>query len=144
MLRVPTFLAPSTVHGTGVFTAVAIPAGTPVWEFVEGVDWRLTPDELTSFPQPYQALIRHYAYLESSGLYVLCGDNAKFMNHSSEPNCDDPEGELTVADRDIAPGEELTCDYCRFDLESARSGRLAWEQEPPESGDLVEPEALGP
>lgn len=116
----PTFLAPSAIHGVGVFAAAPISAGTVIWEYVEGVDWRLAPDELSSFPEPFQARLRHYCYLEEdSGMYVLCGDNAKFMNHSFEPNCLDPDGPVTVTARDVSAGEELTCDYRAFDVESA-------------------------
>lgn len=57
---------------------------------------------------------------------VLCGDNARFMNHSFEPNCDDDGGEFTTAARDIEAGEELTCDYRRFDAPSARTGLEEW------------------
>ena len=56
---------------------------------------------------------------KSSGLYVLCGDDARFFNHSADPNCldlDDGAGGITVAHRDIQRGEELTCDYALFDL----------------------------
>lgn len=117
MFRVPTYLAWSSIHGVGVFAAIEIPAGTLIWEFTPGVDWRFTPKELGSFPQPYQTKLRTWCYLEESGQYVLCGDNARFMNHSFEPNCDDG-GERTTTLRAIAAGEELTCDYRCFDMES--------------------------
>lgn len=118
MFRVPTYLARSSIHGIGVFTAVDIPSGTVVWDFDADVDWRLTPDELDEFPEPFRSRLRHYCYLEKDGLYVLCGDNARYMNHSVDPNCDD-RGPVTTAKRRIAAGEELTCDYTTFDLESA-------------------------
>ena len=116
MFSVPTYLKRSPIHGVGVFTPEPISEGAVIWDYVEGVDWRLTPDELSAFPQPFQSRMRRYCYLESSGLYVLCGDNAKFMNHSADPNCDD-RGDVTRAARAIEPGEELTCDYGAFDLE---------------------------
>ncbi len=47
------------------------------------------------------------------------------MNHSDEPNCDDPDGPRTVTNRDIEPGEELTCDYRSFDVDWARAGGAA-------------------
>lgn len=122
MFRVPTYLGPSTIHGTGVYAAAPIAAGTIIWDFHPGVDWKLRPEELEAFPEPFQSQVRRWCYLEAdSGLYVLCGDNAKFMNHSPEANCDD-SGDRTVASRDIEPGEELTCDYRSFDAESARAG----------------------
>ncbi|HET9948260.1 MAG TPA: SET domain-containing protein [Longimicrobiales bacterium] len=122
MLRVPTYVAPSPIAGVGLFAATDLPKGCIIWEYVEGVDWRISPAELMLFPEPFQSRLRHYLYLEESGLYVLCGDNAKFMNHSDLPNCDDSGGEYTITRRPIAAGEELTCDYRLFDLESRLNG----------------------
>ena len=112
--------APSTIHGTGVFAVEPIASGTRLWEFTEGVDWRIEPEELASFPEPYQTRLRAWCYL-NDGRYVLCGDAAKFMNHSDTPNCDETPL-YTVANRDIGAGEELTCDYRTFDLESQQKG----------------------
>ena len=122
MFLIPTYLGRSPIHGIGVFTPVALPANTIIWEFSPDIDWRLSPDELERFPEPYQDKLRMYCYLEASGLYVFCGDNAKYMNHSFEPNCDDGNGPCTVAKRDIAAGEELTCDYRLFDMDSVENG----------------------
>lgn len=122
MFKVPTYLAPSPIHGFGVYTAVPIPAGTVLWTFDPPVDQEIAPEEMASIPEPHQTRLRHFSYLDESGVYILCGDNARFMNHSSEPNCDDT-GAVTIAKRDIEPDEELTCDYRMFDVES-RGGSL--------------------
>jgi uncharacterized protein len=122
MLLIPTYLAASPIHGVGVFTAEPLPAGKKIWEFTPDVDWRLTPDDLASFPEPYQSKMRSWCYLDDDGRYVLCGDNARFMNHTDNPNCDDPEGIFTVTNRLIPAGEELTCDYRSFDRESILNG----------------------
>lgn len=121
MLKVPTYLAPSSIHGMGIFTPLAIDEGAVVWDFTPGIDAYFTEEELSAFPEPYQSRVRTYCYQEDSGLYVLCGDNARFMNHSFEPNCDD-SGSCTVARRPIEAGEELTCDYRQFDLPSRLEG----------------------
>lgn len=126
MFKVPTYLAPSSIHGIGVYTAVAIPAGSLVWEYHPPVDWEIPPDEMESIPEPYQSRFRHFSYLDESGVYILCGDNAKFMNHSFEPNCLDVPPDSCVTLRDIEAGEELTCDYRIVDAESARDGLDAW------------------
>lgn len=126
MFRVPTYVAPSPIAGMGVFTAEAISAGTVLWVFTEGVDLRLDPGMVHGIPDPLGSMIRRYCYEEPDGILVLCGDNARFMNHSFDPNCDDQEGPTTVARRDIAPGEELTCDYRTFDRESAVDGLEEW------------------
>lgn len=122
MLRVPTYVAPSSIAGVGLFAATDLPANSVIWEYSEGVDWKITPSELILFPEPFQSRLRHYLYQEDSGVYVLCGDNAKYMNHSEQPNCDDTGGEYTVTTRAIKAGEELTCDYRLFDLESRSFG----------------------
>ncbi len=126
MLRVPTIVKPSPIAGMGLFAGTDIEEGTVVWEYREGVDCRLEPEQVQAMPEPYQSRLRHYLYLDESGVYVLCGDNAKFMNHQDEPNCEDPEGEHTITRRFIRAGEELTCDYRSFDMESRELGRAAF------------------
>jgi SET domain-containing protein len=122
MLRVPTYVAPSPIAGVGLFAATDLPPGSVIWQYTDGVDWKISPTELLLFPEPFQSKLRHYLYQEDTGLYVLCGDNAKYMNHSDDPNCDDEGGEFTIARRRISAGEELTCDYRLFDLESKTLG----------------------
>lgn len=118
MLRVSTYVAPSRIAGMGLFAAQRIRKGTRIWEFTDGVDWVLTRSELDAFPEPFRSRLGHYAYLDESGGYVLCGDNAKFMNHDEAPNCSDSDPRFTIAMRSIETGEELTCDYREFDLDT--------------------------
>jgi SET domain-containing protein len=118
VFRVPTYLGRSSIHGTGVFTPFFIPAGTLIWSLDPEVDWTLTEDDIVRFPEAYQEKLRSYCFVDENGSYILCGDNARFMNHSEEPNCDDWTSGDTVAYRDIEAGEELTCDYRAFDAAS--------------------------
>jgi SET domain-containing protein len=118
VFRVPTYLGRSSIHGVGVFTPVFIPAGTLIWSFDSEVDWTLSEEDIDRFPEAYREKIRSYCYLDESGSYILCGDNARFMNHSEEPNCDDWTTGSTIAYRDIQAHEELTCDYRAFDVAS--------------------------
>lgn len=122
MLRIPTYVAPSGIAGMGLYTGTDLAAETIIWEYDDRVDWKITTEEFAAFPEPYRSRMGHYVYLDDSGLYVLCGDNAKFMNHSANPNCDDPDGKYTITRRAIAADEELTCDYTQFDLESRNQG----------------------
>lgn len=122
MLLVPTYVAPSEISGVGLYAGTDLDEGTVIWEYDGSVDWRLSPEQLEAFPEPYRSRMRHYVYLDGGGLYILCGDNAKFMNHSEHPNCDDPDGAYTITRRAIAAGEELTCDYRQFDVESMENG----------------------
>lgn len=118
MFRVPTYLTRSPIHGLGVFTPVFIPRATLIWSFDPDIDWSLSPEDIERFPSVYRDRLKSYCYLDENGAYILCGDNARFMNHSEEPNCDDWTTGSTIAHRDIQPHEELTCDYRAFDVES--------------------------
>ncbi len=122
MLLVKTRLAASDIHGIGLFAAEFIREGTVVWESHAALDIRLTEEQISGLAEPCREQTRKYSYREKqTGLYVLCGDDARFFNHSAEPNCIDVyrgEGEdLTIAARDVEQGEELTCDYALFDLD---------------------------
>lgn len=122
MLLIKTRLAESEIHGIGLFAAEFIREGTVVWESHPAFDIRLTAEQISGLPGPCREQIQKYSYREKhSGLYVLCGDDARFFNHSARPNCIDvyrgEGGDLTLAARDIEEGEELTCDYALFDLD---------------------------
>ncbi len=122
MLRIPTYVAPSPIAGMGLYSATDLAAGTVIWEYTPGVDWQIPPHVLARFPEPYGSWLRHYLYLDESGMYVLCGDNAKFMNHADDPSCDDSGDAHTVTRRPVVAGEELTCDYRLFDQEAKGNG----------------------
>jgi SET domain-containing protein len=125
MLLVRTRLQPSQIEGIGLFAAQFIPRGTVIWRFDATIDQRFNEAALNNLSEGAREQIQKYSYREKhSGLYVLCGDDARFFNHSPQPNCydifedaTDPSDahDVTIALRDIAPGEELTCDYSLFD-----------------------------
>lgn len=114
MMLVETELRPSPIHGLGVFLLQPILAGQPVWRFDSRIDRVYAPEEIASLPQHVQRYLRTYStWSDSAGLYVLCGDNGRYFNHSASPSTissgvcfgDDR------ATRDLAAGEELTSDY---------------------------------
>ena len=122
MLLVKTSLGISDIHGVGLFAAEFIRSDTIVWRLNAAVDIQLTEEQICELSAPCREQIRKYSYREKhSGLYILCGDDARFFNHSTEPNWFDVCGcegdDVTVAARDIQLGEELTCDYALFDLD---------------------------
>jgi uncharacterized protein len=123
MLLVETRVAPSPIHGLGLFAVVAIPRGTPIWRFQPGFDRDFAPSEAAALPQITQAHLRWFSYVRPEDQhFVLSGDHACFMNHSAAPNTGVPREThppvTTIALRDIAPGEELTCDYFTFDTDA--------------------------
>jgi SET domain-containing protein len=112
---VPTVVKRSEIEGFGVFTTTPIAKGTKIWAFEAGLDWEITPEQMDKFPEPYKARLLIWAYKDKRGMWIVCNDAAKFMNHSDRANCDDVSDPIyTIAARDIAAGEELTCDYNGF------------------------------
>lgn len=114
MLQIKTVLKPS--YGVGVFADEDVPTGAIVWKFDTRIDRTFT--SLEEFEEPLAAFLGKYTYLDPTrGVYVLCGDDARFVNHSHAPNLRpvrDPESGLYVHDEALRPirrGEELTIDY---------------------------------
>jgi SET domain-containing protein len=108
----------SEIEGFGLFANEIIKAGSPVWEFTPGFDQEINPENLDSLSEPALQDFKKYAYFEKEiGKYILCFDSARFFNHAENPNIDCPHEQRDVcfAKRDIAIGEELTCDYRQFD-----------------------------
>lgn len=117
MLKVRTRLAESDIHGIGLFADEPIAAGTLIWEYDPPFDIAFAAESLDGLPAPAREQVEKYSYFEGElGAYVLCGDDARFMNHSSTPNTIEVRGMRTVASRAIAAGEEITCNYEDFGL----------------------------
>lgn len=119
MLTVKTHIAPSTIHGIGIFADEFIPKGKIVWVFHPHVDLALTEEMILELDPPCREQVRKYSYFDGpSQKFILCGDDARHFNHAEDPNCDDHDTQVahvTVAARDIQEGEELTCNYSVFD-----------------------------
>lgn len=115
MLLVPTYVAASPIHGIGCYAARAIPAGTVIWRFQPGVDQVIPEAVVDALAEPALGFIHRYAYRtpQIPGGWVLPFDHTRFINHDDNPNTDNTEAE-TRALRDIAEGEEITCNYNEF------------------------------
>lgn len=114
MLLVKTRIGPSHIHGTGLFADEPIPAGSAVWIFHSDIDQRYTVGRFDSLHPRAREAIQHYGYRED-GIWYLCGDDARFLNHAKTPNLVVAQSpDLVVAARDIARGEELTEDYSTY------------------------------
>lgn len=119
-MLVPVRADRSAIHGLGLFATAPISAGTAIWSFEPGFDQVFEEGRFETLPAPAQAHLRHYGFFDAHHrCWVLDGDLAIFMNHAAPPNTGAPgitgAAEITYALRDIAAGEELTCDYRAFD-----------------------------
>ncbi len=97
--------------GWGVFATEFIPKGTIVW-VLDALDQSFTRKEFAAFPAPYRPVVEKYCYLDGRGMWVLCWDHARMVNHSCEPALL-PSGwlDFEVAVRDLKPGDAITDDY---------------------------------
>jgi uncharacterized protein len=105
----------SLMQGLGAFATHRIPAHTSL---VEYAGERLTPAEAEA-RYPDQPGERHHTFLFAIDDTVVIdaavnGNDARWINHSCEPNCDAviEDGRIWIDTvRDIEPGEELSYDY---------------------------------
>ncbi len=103
----------SAIHAAGCYTTTAIRKGARVAEYTghlmskEEADHRYEESPIT------------YLFGLGDGSMVIDGHAmSMFINHSCQANCETEEidGRVWItAIRNIAPGEEITYDYCLYD-----------------------------
>lgn len=115
MLLVPTYAAASPIQGVGLFAAAPIARGSLIWRFEPDFDRIIAAEDFARLPEVARAFVERYGYLtpQIPGGWVVSLDNTRFINHSAAPNTDNTTP-VTYAARDIAEGEEITCDYGEF------------------------------
>ncbi len=115
MLLVHASAGRSRIHGKGLIARELIPAGTLVWVLRPGFDVEMTKQQFDDLAPYAREQIARYIYTDvATGNYILCSDDAKYMNHSDTPNTR-TAGHETVAILQIEPGQEITCNYYEFD-----------------------------
>jgi SET domain-containing protein len=124
MMLIETRVAPSGIHGLGLFAVQFVPRGTPVWKFQPGFDHDFSPAQFAALPPLARQHTRWFCFVSQlDGHIILSGDHACFINHSLAPNTGAAKAVglpvVTVALRDIAAGEEITCNYLDYDADTA-------------------------
>jgi len=114
MLLVRAELRQSPIQGIGLFALEPLRAGMPIWRFQPGFDQLIAP-EIAMRCNPWW-LERYAQECPLTGYWVLCCDDARFINHSDTPNLSQVaplfDARFTHdAVRDIEAGDEITCDY---------------------------------
>lgn len=102
------FISPEV--GYGVVAKKFIPKGTITWALDE-LDREFTSKQYHEMDETYKEIIEFYSFRNNLGNYVLCWDNARFVNHSFNSNCLTTAYDFEIAIRDIEAGEQLTDDY---------------------------------
>jgi uncharacterized protein len=119
----------STIQGKGAFALRKIPEGTRI---VEYVGQRITP-EVAWERYDDDNMERHHTFLFTLDDETIIdagvrGNNARFINHSCEPNCTAviEDGKIYIdALKDIPKGGELLYDY---KLEREGRYQKAWDE----------------
>ena len=94
-----TYVAPSPIHGKGLFAEKHISAGSVIGR-VQGI--------------PCQSDGSHVLWISASeAIEVTC--DLRYINHSDKPNACYYDDLSVVALRDIPPGEEITHNYASND-----------------------------
>jgi len=114
----------SGIHGTGVFAKRPIPRGTRVIEYAGR---RLPKTQLLEAAERGERSLTYVLNLNAETAIdgAENGNDARFINHSCEPNCEVyifDETPYIYAMQDILAGAELTFDYM---LQSASSLRIS-------------------
>lgn len=94
----------------GVFATAPLPKGTIIWALCR-LDQRYTPAQIATFPAAYRSYLDKYSYLDAEGNYILCWDAGRYVNHACEPTSLAISAWAEILVRDVAPGEQITCEY---------------------------------
>ena len=107
---------PNPPNGLGVCAEEPLAAAQPAWRQDPELDRLIAPVAISTLPGAQQEFLNRYAYLDRQrDQLVLCGADARFMNHSPKPNVSEVRDDACFARHDIAAGEELACDYHQLD-----------------------------
>src|SRR6201985_1223717 len=108
----------SNVHGLGVFATRHIPKGPRIIEYVGE---RVSHNEADRRYEDKDENDSHtFLFIVDSKTVIDAGtdgNDARFFNHSCDPNCESIVEKRRVfieAIRPIEPGEEMTYDYQRY------------------------------
>lgn len=111
---ITTRIAPSKIHGVGVFAMRDLPKGTKLYADIMPRLYNL-PHRYFSFlfPEVREMMLERFPQIVNGSNFVHPDTRIQaFMNHSDDPNYDAKEDILL---RDVKKGEEITEDYRRIE-----------------------------
>ncbi len=111
-------LAPSKIHGVGVFAIIPIKKGTYVFGSDDAEMVWVKKSSIRQLPKPIRKLYQDFCVPKNNR--YGCPNNFNnltlswYLNHSINPNVAADEDYRFYAIRNIKKGEELTVDYRTF------------------------------
>jgi SET domain-containing protein len=116
VLLIDVYLKKSEIEGLGVFARQPVAKGEVMWEFHPEFDRAVPRNVYERTSGPMRNWLDRYGYpsIGDHDTIIFELDDARYMNHSGEPNMVFVDANKAVAMRDIAADEELTCDYGAF------------------------------
>lgn len=116
MLTFPHYVAPSSIQGLGLFTAVDIPKNFLMWTFIPTFDPSWTPEQFERLPVVAQTNLKDFGWFDiQENLWHIGIDGDQYTNHSDTPNTYMDEDGCMRAAQDILAGSEVTSNYFVFD-----------------------------
>jgi hypothetical protein len=108
------FVSPEV--GYGIFATAFMPMGTIVY-VEDPLDIKISAENALLQDDRYKGFIKKYSVRDRQGNYILCWDNAKYVNHCCQFNTISTGYDFEIAIRDIEAGEQITDEYGLFNLE---------------------------
>ena len=102
--------------GLGLFAKEFISKDSVVWEFVDGLDIKISMDKFNTLNDAQKEYFIKYGWIQNGeeNFYYSSGDLSNFMNHSYNPNIKNTKiGDKIYGKtiKDIKKGDELTSNY---------------------------------
>ncbi|WP_133406754.1 SET domain-containing protein [Parashewanella tropica] len=122
MFNVKVSIAPSSIHGIGLFAEQSIQKGEVIYTEVPELDLHISKEQFTKLDKNEQFFIEHYGFFnEVKGYWHLSHDNIRFCNHATQSNITWKDNAYLIALKDIAQGEEIVQDYREMNSYSCRA-----------------------
>jgi SET domain-containing protein len=114
MMIVKNYVAPSKIHGVGLFAGEDIQCGRKIFVLNDRTDIVMSKSSMHAYGSEFVRFMIIFAYEDfyTHDMYISV-DNSRFMNHSSDPNTE-WDRKYGWATRFISNDEEITCDYHTF------------------------------
>lgn len=115
LYKVEVKVATNPKMGLGLFTKEFIKKDSVVWEFIDGLDLKISIDRLNLLKDAQKEYFYKYGWIEKGeeDFYYSSCDLSNFANHSYNPNIGSKKLS-SIALRDIRIGEELFVNYNEF------------------------------